>query len=304
MLAGAETRGVVYHIMRFAVHDGPGIRTTVFFKGCPLACRWCHNPESQSYQPLPMYFDQHCRHCGDCVAACPQNAIQHRDRVPHTDLARCTRCGTCVETCAADARAICGRRVGVSQLLSEIDRDVVFFDDSHGGVTLSGGEPLAQPRFALALLRACRELRLHTTVETCGFSPAATFQAVTGQADLLLFDLKLLDRDRHRRYSGVPNDGILRNLEALAGSGRPLIVRIPVIPGINDSGEDAAGFAHYLSRIGVPDVHLLPYHRTGSDKYRRLGMALRLECDPPSMERLEQFARPLQAAGLKVQIGG
>ncbi len=240
---------MVYDIMRFAIHDGPGIRTAVFFKGCPLDCSWCHNPESQGYQPRPVYLEERCRHCGDCVAICPQDAIQSVDGSPSTDLARCTRCGTCVEQCGAGAREICGRRVAVDELISEIERDVVFFDDSHGGVTLSGGEPLAQPGFAAALLLACRKRRIHTAMETCGFAHPLIFQTVAHEADLVLFDLKLLDRDRHRRYTGVFNDSILRNLEALAATRRRFVVRIPVIPGVNDSHHDAAGFARYLSRI-------------------------------------------------------
>jgi pyruvate formate lyase activating enzyme len=301
MFDGPGRGGVVYNVMRFAVHDGPGIRTIVFFKGCPLDCWWCHNPEGQSGRPQPRYFEERCRHCGECVAVCPQAAIATPGA---TDLARCTRCGMCMEQCCAAAREICGRQVGVAELVAEIERDVVFFDDSGGGVTLSGGEPLAQPRFALTLLRACRERRIHTTVETCGLAHPLIFQTVVQEAALVLFDLKLLDRGRHRHYTGVFNDSILRNLETLAARSERFVVRIPVVPGVNDSDQDAAGFARHLSRLQVPAVELLPYHRIGTEKYRRLGMPLRFVSEPPAMERIERFAQPLRRAGLSVRIGG
>ncbi len=305
MPPGSEPTGVVFNIMRFAVHDGPGIRTTVFFKGCPLDCWWCHNPEGQQYQAEPMYFEERCRHCGGCVEICPEQAVYSVNGTVHTDRARCLRCGTCVEACAAAAREICGRTVSVEELVAEIEKDVVFFDDSHGGVTLSGGEPMAQPRFAIAVLRACRERRIHTTVETCGFAHPLIFKTVAENADLVLFDLKVLDRGKHRQYTGVFNDQILSNFEAMVAGGRPLVVRIPVVPGVNDSEEDACQFARFLARSTVSRVDLLPYHRIGSDKYRRLGVPGRLgDLSQPSPEELERFARPLREAGLSVRIGG
>jgi pyruvate formate lyase activating enzyme len=301
----SDPLGVVFNVMRFALHDGPGIRTTVFLKGCPLDCWWCHNPESQSYTRQPMYLEERCRHCGECIEICPQRAITDDAGSPRTDLALCTRCGTCVENCAAGAREICGRSVTVSALVSEIERDVVFFDDSGGGVTLSGGEPMTQSRFVAALLGACRERRIHTTIETCGYAEPATFLALARVADLVLFDLKILDREKHRRYAGVPNDRILANLESLADCGRPPVVRIPVVPGINDSADDARAFAAYLSRIRPARVDLLPYHRIGSDKFRRLGLPCRLEGVPEAPpERIEEFAAPLRQAGFTVRIGG
>jgi pyruvate formate lyase activating enzyme len=296
---------VVFNVARFALHDGPGIRTTVFLKGCPLDCWWCHNPESQKYAPEPMYFEERCRHCGECVEICPQHAIVDAGGSPVTDPAVCSRCGTCVENCAAAAREICGRSVTVGALISEIERDVVFFDDSRGGVTLSGGEPMAQSRFVAALLAACRQRRIHTTIETCGYVDSATFLALARAADLVLFDLKLLDPEKHRRYAGVPNHRILANLESLAAAGCPPVVRIPVVPGINDSLDDARAFAAWLSRIRPARVDLLPYHRIGSDKFRRLGRPCRFEdiAEPPP-GRVQEFAEPLRQAGFTVTIGG
>jgi len=285
--------------MRFATHDGPGIRTTIFFNGCPLACWWCHNPESQSLRPSAMYAEERCRHCGDCIQACPERAIEEVNGVLRT-RDTCRRCGTCADACQADARRLAGRRVSLSELLAEIERDLVFFEQSGGGVTLSGGEPLAQPRFALALLRACRERRIHTTVETCGFAPQATFQAVAREAALVLFDLKTLDGDKHQRYTGVFNDLILCNLEWLAATGSPLVVRIPVIPTFNDSAKDARQFARYLSGLGVSRASLLPYHAAGREKYKRLGRAPRWSGESAPVNGL---AHKLREAGLTITIG-
>ncbi len=295
---------MVFNIMRFAVHDGPGIRTTVFLKGCPLECWWCHNPEGQSYQPQPMCFETRCRRCGDCVAACPQHAIEAGEGAPRTDVARCTRCGECLEACWAGVREICGRTVSVGELMAEIERDSVFFDESSGGVTLSGGEPISQPRFTAALLRACRERRVHTAVETCGYADPRVFQAAVADADLVLFDLKLLDPNRHWRYTGVSNERILENLESVARAGRPYAVRIPVVPGFNDGEADAADFAEYLARIQAPAIDLLPYHDAGRAKCGRTGVPDRLAGMPPADPELERFIQPFLAAGLKVRIGG
>jgi pyruvate formate lyase activating enzyme len=305
MPSGLEPRGVVFNVMRFAVHDGPGIRTTVFFKGCPLECRWCHNPESHQHRPEPMYFEERCRHCGTCARICPHGAVSVSNGEVRTNRERCERCGTCLDACAADAREICGRSVGVNELVSEIERDVVFFDDSNGGVTLSGGEPLAQPRFAAALLRACRERGISTVVETCGFAHPDVFRAVTELAGLVLFDLKMLNRQEHRHYTGVFNDSILLNLESAAAGGRPPVVRIPVIPGINDSDDHSHKFAAYLAGLKIPRVDLLPYHRIGSDKYRRLDRPCPMDdVAAPGGDMLEHFARPMRDAGIEVTIGG
>ena len=301
----SDPQGIVFNIMRFALHDGPGIRTTVFLKGCPLDCWWCHNPEGAKLRPEPAYFEERCRNCGECIGICPEGAISDSSDTKRTDLELCTRCGTCVENCAASAREICGRVVSVSEVVSEIERDQVFFDDSAGGVTLSGGEPLMQSRFVAALLAACRERRIHTTLETCGYIDRQTFLAIAPEANLVLFDLKLLDPKRHRRYTGAPNRRILANLEALAAAGRPPVVRIPVIPGVNDSADDARAFAGYLGRIRPPRIDLLPYHRIGGDKFRRMGLPCRLENTlEPTPAQVEGFAAPLRQAGLIVRIGG
>ncbi len=299
----AESSALIFNIMRFATHDGPGIRTSVFFKGCPLSCWWCHNPESQSFLPDRLYFEERCRHCLECIAECPQQAIHEVNGVICTSDA-CTLCGHCAEICMAEARQLAGRRHSLGELVAEIEKDIVFFDDSGGGVTLTGGEPVAQPAFAAALLLACRDRGIRTAIETCGFAQARVFRSVASLAGLVLFDLKLVDREKHRRYTGASNDLILANLEALIASRKPLVVRIPIVPGINDTAEDLAAFAEYLGQLHPPAVELLPYHHIGADKYRRLGIAYKLrEAPPPAAAELAHFRDTLARAGLNVTVG-
>jgi pyruvate formate lyase activating enzyme len=302
MTAGPS--GILFNIMRFATHDGPGIRTTVFFKGCPLSCAWCHNPESQSFRPERLYFQDRCRHCLDCASACPQNAIQPREGVPFTSEA-CDFCGVCTKVCAADARQIAGRRYTVAQAIAEIEKDAIFFDESGGGVTLSGGEPLAQPAFAMALLQACRERGIGTIIETCGFAREEVCLEAALLADRIFFDLKFVDPEKHRAYTGVDNDSILANLKALLSLGLAVTVRIPVVPGINDTGEDIRQFADCLANLRPPQVELLPYHTLGAGKYDRLGRAFPLANTPqPAAAEMERFREHIARAGLTVTVGG
>jgi pyruvate formate lyase activating enzyme len=294
----------VFNIMRFATHDGPGIRTVVFFKGCPLSCWWCHNPESQSFLPDRLYFTERCRHCLECAAICPEHAITEVGGVVYTSAA-CTLCGTCTTVCMAEARQIAGQRYTLDELIAEVEKDVVFFDESGGGVTLSGGEPLSQPVFVTSFLAACRERGISTALETCGFAQPAIFRQAACQAGLVLFDLKCVDPAKHLEYTGVSNDLILRNLEQLVADRRPLTVRIPVIPGVNDSTEDIGGFVEYLSRLRPPAIELLPYHRIGADKYRRLGLPYKLPDTPqPAAADLAPFRDALTHAGLNVTLRG
>jgi len=288
--------------MRFSTQDGPGIRTTVFFKGCPLSCWWCHNPESQRLQPELLYLEERCRHCGDCVTACPQHAIEQVDGTVRTS-ALCRRCGQCTEACQSEARQIAGRRITVGELVAEIERDLVFFEESGGGVTLSGGEPLAQPRFVSALLGACRDRGIPTVLETCGYATSGVFLTVALAADMVLYDLKLMDPARHKHYTGVSNRQILANLEELLARGRKVIVRIPVMPGINDADDDIRQFAGYLAKLPVTHVELLPYHHIGAGKYKRLGLPYRLPAAPrPTPAELARFSDALTRSGLNVRV--
>ncbi|HXK02794.1 MAG TPA: glycyl-radical enzyme activating protein [Verrucomicrobiae bacterium] len=297
-------RATIFNIMRFAVHDGPGIRTAVFFKGCPLSCRWCHNPESQNFAPEVLYSVERCRLCGACAAACPHQAILRRpDRMETT--AACERCGTCLDFCAAEARAIAGREVSAVEILKEIERDTVFFDESGGGVTFTGGEPLAQPAALEALLRGCRERRIHTAIETCGAAGRDSLLRLCGLADLLLFDIKMADEERHHRYTGATNRNILENLAVLAAVHRNVIARVPVIPGVNDDSGEIDRLCSLLRRMAVRRVDLLPYHRAGMEKYRRLGREYGLpETLPPAEAELARLAARMAAAGIPARVAG
>ena len=300
--SGTEKSAAIFNIMRFSVHDGPGIRTVVFFKGCPLSCWWCHNPESQNFQPDVLYSVDRCRLCGACAEHCPHHAIvRTEDRMELTE--DCARCGTCVDFCASDARTVAGRQMTVAQILAEVGRDTVFFDESGGGVTFSGGEPLCQPEALEALLSACRERRIHTAIETCGAAPRETLLRLCGMADLVLYDVKLIDERRHREFTGAPNRNILENLRALAASHRNVVARVPVVPGINDRAEDTRALIGFVSSFLLARIDLMPYHRAGTEKYRRLGREYRLaETPTPDAAQLAALAAGLSSAGTPVKI--
>ena len=296
--------GVIFNILRFSLHDGPGIRTTVFLKGCPLRCWWCHNPESQSFEPEVMYYQERCRQCGDCVDACPHGALSRADGVIAVSE-DCEACGTCVDVCRTNARMLAGRRMTVPQVIAEIEKDVIFFDESGGGVTFSGGEPLAQPQFLEALLRACRERRIHTAIDTCGFAQRDLLLRLSALADVVLYDLKLVDTARHIDCTGVSNQPILENLKALADAHRTVIVRYPVIPGINDADEQLHLATELLAQLGLRRLDLLPYHSTGAEKYRRLRMSYALpDVATPPAARIEEIAEVCRREGLAVTVGG
>jgi pyruvate formate lyase activating enzyme len=298
--------GLVFDIKKYSIHDGPGIRTTVFLKGCPLACQWCHNPESQATGRERIFRESRCIRCGACVAACTQRAISWDGDGPRTSREKCTLCGACVEACTSEAREIVGREMTVAQVMDEIRRDVAFYDESGGGVTFSGGEPLMQPGFLRALLRACRREEIHTALDTCGYAPWDTLDAIRRTVDLFLYDLKLLDEARHREFTGASNALILSNVQALSQGGQEIILRVPVIPGVNDDEESSRQIGVFAASLPhLREVDLLPYHHTAIDKYERLGRAYALAgARPPSAMRMSAIAGVLQSFGLRVKIGG
>jgi pyruvate formate lyase activating enzyme len=299
-------RGIVFAIKRGAIHDGPGIRTTVFLKGCPLNCLWCHNPEGKDPNPVLSTVRQRCIGCGACVAACLNGAVSMRDGYPETDRSRCTACGTCVAVCPTGARAILGKECGVNELLSHIERDRVFFETSGGGVTFSGGEPLYQPDFLLSCLRACKAAGLHTALDTAGYAPKETVLQVAQYTDLFLFDLKDMDPERHHENCGVPLEPILENLRALDEAEAEVWIRIPLIPGVNCDEATIDAYIRFLSGLKRRHpVFLLPYHPVGEEKYRRLDLPYPLQgLEPPSGERVEEIRAAFSAAGFRVRVGG
>lgn len=318
-------RGLVFNIQRFSVRDGPGIRTTVFLKGCPLCCAWCHNPESLSPRPELLMLESRCVACGACREACPFGTAlaPASPVVPEaspaaapslsgpatpwmiTDHPDCTRCGACVEACPTGARDMAGRELDVTEVLAEVLADRLYFEDSGGGMTVSGGEPLAQPRFLRALLAGARSHGLHTAVDTSGFGCTGTLLELAPLTNLFLFDLKLLDDARHRQFTGVPNGPILANLRALDALRTEVWIRVPLIPGINDDEANLTGVAQLAAELGsVRKISILPYHRTAAGKFRRLGRAFPLADVPsPTPEQVSRAAALLGSTGLPVHTG-
>jgi pyruvate formate lyase activating enzyme len=311
--------GMVFHIQRFSVHDGPGIRTTVFLKGCALECFWCHNPEGQRASPEIRYFADRCIACGSCVPACPREAHAVLDG-HHTFLReRCGETGACVPACCAEALQVNGRRMTVAGVIAEVIADRPFYESSGGGVTLSGGEPTLGGAFALDLLEECKALGLHTALETCGECPWSSLASLLPATDLVMMDLKVMSAEKHREATGKGNARILANARRLARADVPLVFRTPVVRGVNDSAEEIARIASFIREIaagrtaaaahgaGTREIHyeLLRFHRLASDKYASLGRPYRaasLEPLPqPEMLGLLEAARN---TGIDARIGG
>ncbi|HOD27738.1 MAG TPA: glycyl-radical enzyme activating protein [Syntrophales bacterium] len=263
--------GTIFNIQRFSVHDGPGIRTTVFFKGCPLNCPWCSNPESQERKPQLMIRDIRCVKCERCAAACPERAITcDRDTGRSIHWASCSQCLKCVEACLYDALTVVGRQTSVGEVLREVERDLPFYQNSGGGVTLSGGEPLMQPQFTRELLAALKSAGLHTALDTSGFAPEPGWEEILPFTDLLLFDVKHLDAERHVEVTGVDNGPILRNLRLAAGRTR-IWLRVPLIRGFNDDAGHIRRLVGLAKDVRAEKISLLPYHEGGKTKCLQIG---------------------------------
>jgi pyruvate formate lyase activating enzyme len=302
----SSVTGQVFSIERYAIHDGPGIRTLVFFKGCPLRCVWCANPEGRSFEPELVYTPSLCIHCSSCLAACAAHALSWGGQ--HLEIARdaCTLCGACVEGCYAEALEINSYRLSAQAVVDEVERDRIFYQVSgNGGVTLSGGEPLAQPTFALEILRLCKAKGLHTAIETCGHYPFGVLEQALPYLDLVFFDLKQMDAEAHRRCTGAGNELILANLEKLQAYDVEIRVRVPVIPTLTDSIENMEAIASHIQRLPqVSSVELLPYHRLGVNKYEKLGLEYAIEAVPtPDAQHMHKLAEIFVKHGIDCIIG-
>ncbi len=269
-------KGSIFDIQRSSFVDGPGLRTTVFFKGCNLHCMWCHNPESQKSFPEMMFYENKCTGCGKCKAICPNG------------MTSCTLCGRCALYCPHDARMISGKEMTVDEVLREVLKDKSFYEASGGGVTFSGGECMLQIDFLAELAKACKESDIHTAVDTAGDVPWEHFEKMLPYTDLFLYDVKLSDREKHKIYTGAYNDRILCNLRKLSGRGSDILVRIPVIGGVNDTAGDMQAIAAILKECKISEFELLPYHRMGENKFAALGRKAET-FTVPTAEQLSRF---------------
>jgi pyruvate formate lyase activating enzyme len=300
----SERRGLVFDIQRYSIHDGPGIRTLVFLKGCPLRCLWCSNPEGQEAQPELGFRRALCIGCGECIGVCSSRAIRFEEKSLDIDRRKCNLCGECVKACAPGALSIIGRWMTVEQVMQEVERDLVFYETSRGGITVSGGEPFAQARFIEALLKACKAKAMATAIETAGYAPWPSIEPVIRYADFILYDIKHINPLRHRQLTGVSNKRILENARRMAGLGLPLAIRYAVIPGFNDGPDDRAALFRFTDTLlGVKRVELLPYHRLGESKYTMLGRDYALkQLKPVASQDLEVWVQGGKQRGLEVHI--
>ena len=297
----------IFDIKRYAINDGPGIRIVIFMKGCNLNCAWCHNPESISTETERMYAPSKCIRCGTCVIACPEKAITLTSEGIITDTERCNISGCCVEVCPTKAIELSGKSMSVAETMNEIEKERVFFDQSGGGVTFSGGEPLLQLKFLIELLDECGKRGIHRAVDTAGLANTEIIQAVAKRTDLFLYDLKLMDSERHRKWVGVSNEKILENLKLLSETGEQIIIRIPLIGRVNDDAENMHATARFVASLSgeKKEVNLLPYHKIAHTKYQKLGRPEDFQLlEEPTKDAQLQALNIFQEYGIVASIGG
>ncbi|NIM04214.1 MAG: glycyl-radical enzyme activating protein [Armatimonadetes bacterium] len=293
-------------IQRFSLHDGPGIRTVVFLQGCPLRCAWCHNPECQIPGPRLTYSSSRCRACGKCVQVCPESGHSINEGLHGLKRSNCKVCGRCVETCPTGALNLVGEQRTPQEIMEVVRRDKAFYENSGGGLTISGGEPLAQAKGARSLLSLARKEKIHTAIETCGLSEWKVIAPLVRVVDLWLYDIKQMDPDTHRAITGFHNRRILANLGHLLDNGAKVILRIPLIPGCNDEDRFFSRLTEWISRNGGPEeVHLMPYNRLAESKYESLGEEYSLKgLQPPSQQFVDTLTTQFEELGLTVRVGG
>lgn len=302
-----EPQGIIFDIKHFAVHDGPGIRTTVFFKGCPMECWWCHNPEGLSTEEEVFYYEAKCMGCHRCIDICSASAIDKNNDGIGIIRENCNTCGECVEECPTGALQIAGNRVTVDEVMDEIKKSIIYFNKSGGGVTFSGGEPLMQPDFLRGLIIECRDRGIHIALDTSGYAPREIFDSMVDDIDIFLYDLKLISDSRHKKYTAVSNKVILENLGRLSEKdrGRDVFIRFPVVPNITDGDRELDEIIEFISSLkDINKVNLLPFHNV-REKYERLGRKYRIKnVKSPDRERVKHIKELFQEKGFKVKIGG
>jgi len=298
-------KGIIFDVKKYAIHDGPGIRTTVFLKGCPLTCWWCHNPEGQSPKKELFYNAKKClEDCSDCVNVCPNQAITQNNKGISIDKSKCLLTGECAQACPTQALKIIGQEISVDELMKEIEKDQIFYKNSNGGVTFSGGEPLMQIDFLDAVLKKCNLQDIHTVIDTCGYSPFENFEKIMDKVNLFLYDLKMMDNEKHTKSTGVSNHLILENLKKLAKSGKKIYIRIPLIPDLNESEENAQKTADFLRTLpGINKINLLPFHKAGAQKYSHLKKQVK-NIQPLSEDKIKKLQKIYEGYDFSVKIGG
>ena len=301
-------RGEIFDIQRFSIHDGPGIRTVVFLKGCSLYCPWCCNPEGISYKSELAYYPQKCFDCGECIHICPQKAITRscKEDGVSIDREKCNNCGVCVPVCNSKALTLMGEEISAGQVMKEVKKDTVFYRVSGGGLTLSGGEPLEQIDFTEALLSVAKQDGINTAVETCGYTSSENFRRVLKNVDYLLYDIKHTDSKKHKDFTGKDNKLILENMKLAVQICPSVTARVPYIPGFNDSEKEILEIADFISSISLASLHILPYHNLGFSKYKSLGKIYQM-ASTKSVERkkVQRIKRVIEERyPIKVRVGG
>lgn len=303
--SNVEEKGLVFNIQRFSVNDGPGVRTIVFLNGCPLRCKWCCNPESQELRPVVMFKEVNCVGCGNCNVVCPTGAsgFAYPGKIDHT---KCIACGKCVDVCYHKALELSGRWMTVEDLMKELYKDRVVYRRSGGGITVSGGEALVQHTFLLELLKTCKSVGWHTAIETTGFAKKEVLDEIVPWLDLVMMDIKHIDPVIHKQFTGVDNTKILENAIYISKMAKEMIVRVPVIPGFNADKKTITGIAKFATYMhNIKQIHLLPYHDLGSNKYGMLGKDYTLsDVKTPEVSTMEELKEIVESYGFQCKIGG